>query len=105
METHRHERWLLWCSYFKPHAPYLPPAQDWERYARLPLPVPAVDEAQLASLPAHLQRFRASTGVDRMDEAEMRRCIAGYHLPQDPEERHDLGPERPEQVARLRALL
>lgn len=79
METHRDERWLLWCSYFKPHAPYLPPAQDWERYAAQPLPVPAVDEAQLANLPAHLQHFRASTGVDRMDAAAMRRCIAGYY--------------------------
>jgi choline-sulfatase len=37
MEEHRHERWMLWCSYFKPHAPYTPPVEDWERYAALPL--------------------------------------------------------------------
>ena len=44
MEAHRHERWVLWCSYFKPHGPYTPPREDWDRYAGRPLPVPVVDD-------------------------------------------------------------
>jgi arylsulfatase A-like enzyme len=79
LEQHRDERWLLWCSYWKPHAPYTPPLEDWERYAALPLPAPDVPEEELAALPEHLRRFRRATGVERLDEDGWRRCMAGYY--------------------------
>lgn len=79
LEAHRHERWALWCSYFKPHAPYTPPAGDWDRYAGLPLPVPAPGAAGLDALPAHLRDFRRSTGLEDLDPAALRRCLAGYY--------------------------
>lgn len=79
LEEHQDERWLLFCSYVKPHAPYTPPAEDWERYASLPLPVPPVDKEDLDALPAHLKQFRNATGVAELDEEGMRRCIAGYY--------------------------
>jgi choline-sulfatase len=79
LEAHRDQRWTLWCSYFKPHGPFTPAAEDWERYAAQPLPVPHVQEGVLAGLPAHLQRSRASAGYDQLDEAGTRRRIAGYY--------------------------
>jgi choline-sulfatase len=79
LEEHRGERFALWCSHFKPHAPYTPPVEDWERYADLPLPVPGLDPDERATFPTHLQRFLDTTGVGEMDEAGMRRCIAGYY--------------------------
>lgn len=79
LERHRHERWMLWCSYWKPHAPYTPPQEDWDAYASRPLPVPAVDDDLLSGLPAHLRAFRERTGVGRIGEEGMRRCIVGYY--------------------------
>ena len=70
---------MLWCSYFKPHGPFTPPAAQWAQYADLPLPVPPVSDSALADLPAHLQRSRATAGYDQLDEAETRRRIAGYY--------------------------
>ena len=79
LEEHRAERWMLWCSYWKPHAPYTPPLEDWERYAHMPLPLPHVDPASVVDLPKHLRRFRENTGVGELDAAALRRCIAGYY--------------------------
>ncbi len=79
LERHRHGRWLLWCSYWKPHAPYTPPREDWDAYAGLPLPVPGGDRGLSDGLPAHLRAFRERTGVGGMDEAALRRCVAGYY--------------------------
>jgi arylsulfatase A-like enzyme len=79
LEAHRAERWVLWCSYFKPHAPYTPPAEDWARYAGLPLPVPPADAALADDLPAHLRAFRRATGLEDLDPDAWRRCLAGYY--------------------------
>jgi choline-sulfatase len=79
LEAHRDERWVLWCSYFKPHAPYSPPPEDWERYAGLPIPIPPVDDALIDSLPLHSKQLRRRTGIDTLDEAGIRRCLAGYY--------------------------
>ena len=79
LEAHRHDRWVLWCSYFKPHAPYTPPVEEWERFAAAPLPVPAVEAEELAALPAHLRELRRSSGMDTLDEPAIRRRIAGYY--------------------------
>jgi choline-sulfatase len=79
LEAHRHERWALWCSYFKPHGPYTPPQEDWDRYAGRSLPLPEVDEALLAGLPAHLAEARARAGFDRLGEAGVRRSLVGYY--------------------------
>ncbi|MDQ3703576.1 MAG: sulfatase-like hydrolase/transferase, partial [Chloroflexota bacterium] len=79
MERHRNERWLLWCSYFKPHGPYTPPRQDWDRYAGQPLPVPEVDDALLVGLPAHLAAERVKAGYDRLGEEGVRRSLVGYY--------------------------
>jgi choline-sulfatase len=79
MEANRAARWVLWCSYFKPHAPYTPPLEDWARYADLPLPVPEADAAELATLPAHLRAFRRTTGLEALDAPALRRCLAGYY--------------------------
>ncbi len=79
LEEHRDERWVLWCSYWKPHAPYTPPLEDWERYASLSLPVPDATGEELAALPEHLRRFRQATGVEHLDADGWRRCLAGYY--------------------------
>src|SRR5687768_5531963 len=79
LETHRSDRWMLWCSYWKPHAPYTPPVEDWQRYAEAPLPLPRVDPASLDDLPKHLRRFRENTGVGQMELKAIRRCFAGYY--------------------------
>ena len=79
MEAHGHERWVLWCSYFKPHGPYTPPQEDWDRYAGRPLPVPVADEALLAGLPTHLAESRVRAGYDRLGEDGLRRALVGYY--------------------------
>jgi arylsulfatase A-like enzyme len=79
LEANHDGRWVLWCSYFKPHGPFSPPAEQWDEYAGVPLPVPTVDDRALADMPAHLQRSRVTAGYDQLDEAGMRERIAGYY--------------------------
>jgi choline-sulfatase len=79
LEANRHGRWVLWCSYFKPHGPFTPPAADWAAFADAPLPVPPVNPADLDALPAHLRSARASAGYDRLDAPATRRRLAGYY--------------------------
>jgi choline-sulfatase len=79
LEAHHDQRWVLWCSYFKPHGPFTPPAAHWEQFAGVPLPVPPVSEEALEDLPAHLRSARATAGYDRLDETATRLRIAGYY--------------------------
>ena len=78
LEQHRHERFLLICSYFKPHDPMTPPAEYWDRYAtrEIPLPPPANLPDQL---PAVMHQRRRTLGVEPFDDDAWRAAIRGYY--------------------------
>jgi arylsulfatase A-like enzyme len=79
MEQHRDERFLLVCSYFKPHDPMTPPAEFWDLYAGREIPAPPRMETEDAALPAAMRNRRRVLGVDGFGEDEWRAAIRGYY--------------------------
>ena len=77
LERHKDERFLLVCSYFKPHDPMTPPADYWALYEGREIPVPA--RFPDAALPAAMRARRRVLGVEGFGEAEWREAIRGYY--------------------------
>jgi choline-sulfatase len=79
MERHRDERFLLVCSYFKPHDPMLPPAQFWERYAGRDIPLPDRTDSARETVAVGERRRRRMLGVEAFGDDEWRDAIRGYY--------------------------
>ena len=77
LERHRHEPFLLVCSYFKPHDPMAPPAPFWERFAQVEIPLPQPPPAE--EVPQAVRRFQRALGVEGFGEPEWRAAVRGYY--------------------------
>lgn len=79
LEAHQDERFLLICSYFKPHDPMMPPAPYWEMYAGREIPVPNWSVLGDPQLPEPVRKRRAMLGVETFGDDEWRDAIRGYY--------------------------
>jgi arylsulfatase A-like enzyme len=88
LEDHRHERFLLVCSYFKPHDPMMPPREYWEQVAGAtfappvpPAPPSAPPSAgpEDAGIPQTLRRMQRALGVEEFDEGHWQDAVRGYY--------------------------
>ena len=78
LERHRDERFLLVCSFFKPHDPMMPPPEYWERYATREIPLPERDGDD-EEVPAAMRRRRGVLGVEGFGDDEWRDAVRGYY--------------------------
>ncbi|HEU5317199.1 MAG TPA: sulfatase-like hydrolase/transferase [Chloroflexota bacterium] len=75
LERQRDERFLLICSYWKPHDPMTPPEPYWERFAHADIPLPA----QIEEVPSGVQRMQGALGVEGFDPDAWRNAVRGYY--------------------------
>ena len=79
MRQHRDRPWLIQCSMYKPHPPFQPPREYWDRIDRSKLEIPAFPENDLDDGDPRYVRLMKNRGMWNMPVEQILNGMQGYY--------------------------
>jgi choline-sulfatase len=79
MREHTDSPWLIQCSFLKPHAPYQPPQEYWDKIDRSKLIIPNIPENDLDDCDPRYYEILKGRGMENMTRDQILDGMQGYY--------------------------
>ena len=79
MKKHRDEPWLIQCSMYKPHPPFQPPKNYWEKIDRSKLAVPRYPADDLSDCAPRLPAKMRDRKLNKLTDEQVLDGMQGYY--------------------------